>query len=165
MKNHKPNITSQKTILIIPVGILFFLLLWACSSDVVFEKNKSIDTDGWYFEDVVSFSNSFNDTTQLYDIFLNVRNNNEYSYRNFIVFFETEFPDGRIFRDTIETILADRAGNWTGKGFGNIKTNSFHFRRDVWFPVEGEYLFRIEQAMREEYLKGITDIGIRIERK
>lgn len=165
MKNYNPNISQNKTLFIAPAYMLFFLLLFACNSGVVFEKNKSIDAEGWYYEDVVSFSHSFKDTTQLYDIFLNVRNNNEYPYRNFIVFFETEFPDGRIFRDTIEAVLADRAGNWTGKGFGNIKTNSYHFRRNVWFPLEGEYFFRIEQAMREEYLKGITDIGIRIERK
>jgi gliding motility-associated lipoprotein GldH len=141
---------------------LFFI---ACNPDVVFEKNQSIDSNGWYYRDVITFSHNFSDTTVIHDIFLNVRNNSEYPYSNFIVFFETEFPDGRIFRDTIETILADRQGNWTGDGFGNIKTNSFHFRRNVWFPLEGDYLFRIEHAMREEYLKGITDIGIRVERK
>ncbi len=144
------------------IMVIFFI---ACNPAVVFEKNQSFDNNGWHYLDVVSFSHNFSDTTVIYDIFLNVRNNRDYPYSNFIVFLETEFPDGRIFRDTIETMLADRQGNWTGDGFGNIKTNSFHFRRNVWFPLEGDYLFRIEHAMREEYLKGITDIGIRVERK
>jgi len=143
----------------------FVITLLACNPDVVFEKNKSIDSNGWHYQDKITFHHNFSDTTILYDIFLNVRNNIEYPFSNFIVFFETEFPDGRIFRDTIETILADRTGKWKGRGFGNIKSNSFHFRRDVWFPLEGDYSFTIEHAMREEYLKGITDIGIRIERK
>ncbi len=75
--------------------LLFFFI--ACNPDVVFEKNKSIDSDGWYYRDVVTFPHNFSDTTIIHDIYLNVRNNNEYPYSNFIVFFETEFPDGRIF--------------------------------------------------------------------
>ena len=145
--------------------VLMSATLLACNTQVVFEKNLPIDSKGWHFSEQMVFEHSFQDTTLLYNMFLNVRNNRSYPYSNFIVFFETEFPDGRIYRDTIETVLADRTGKWTGSGFGNIKTNSFHFRRDVWFPLEGTYIFRIEQAMREEYLQGITDIGIRIERK
>lgn len=149
----------------LPFALMLLIGLMACNPQVVFEQNKKVDSQGWEFTHFYEFQETFTDTTALYDLFLNVRNNTDYPYSNFIVFFETEFPDGRIFRDTIETILADRGGKWTGTGFGNIKTNSFHFRKDVWFPLEGEYIFRIEQAMRRELLPGITDIGLRIERK
>ncbi len=150
------------TFIIIPLMVLG---LGACKQGIVFEKSQSVNKDGWHYQDTVFFEHEFTDTLALYDIYLNVRNTDDYPYRNFYVFFETTFPDGRVFRDTIETFLADRTGQWTGSGLGRTKSNSFHFRKDVWFPVEGEFTFSIQHAMREEYLEGISDIGIRIERK
>ncbi len=152
---------SHGFFILIPLAFL----LWGCNEQIVFEKSQKIAADGWHMNDVITFEKEINDTTSLYDIFLNVRNNNEYPYSNLYVFFHTIFPDGSHYQDTIEMILADRQGKWTGEGFGKIKSNSFHFRKDVWFPVEGEFTFTIQHAMREEYLKGITDIGMRIERK
>jgi gliding motility-associated lipoprotein GldH len=81
------------------------------------------------------------------------------------LFLNIEFPDGTTLRDTIECILAQRNGQWSGKGFGKIRSNSFLFRTNVWFPQPGNYVFRMEQAMRTELLEGIADIGLRIERK
>lgn len=141
------------------------LFLWSCSEEVIYEKSQDIATEGWHMNDVVTFRKEIKDTTQLHDIFLNVRNTNTYPYSNLYVFFHTTFPSGTVYKDTIEMTLADRQGNWTGEGFGKIKSNSFHFRKDVWFPEQGEFTFTIQHAMRDEYIKGITDIGIRIEKK
>ncbi len=157
---------SKPIVLLLTLGaIVSIFLLNACNNKVVFEKNKKTDPEGWHYLERVNFEFESQDTSALYNVYLNVRNNREYPYRNFIVFFETHFPDGRIFTDTIETNLALPTGEWKGEGFGNIKSNSFHFRRDVWFPVEGKYEFFIQHAMRNEYLPGITNIGIRIEEK
>ncbi|MFW5892130.1 MAG: gliding motility lipoprotein GldH [Bacteroidota bacterium] len=157
---------SNPIVFLLTLGsILSMFLFYACNNQVVFEKNKKIDTQGWHYLEKVDFEFESQDTSALYNIYLNVRNNRDYPYRNFIVFFQTHFPDGRIFTDTIEANLARRSGQWTGEGFGNIKSNSFHFRRDVWFPEKGNYKFFIQHAMRNEYLPGITHIGIRIEEK
>lgn len=147
--------------ILIPLAFLFS----GCNENVIYEKSQDIASEGWHINEVVTFEKEIRDTTLLHDIYLNVRNNNEYPYSNLYVFFHTIFPDGTIYKDTIEMILADRQGQWTGEGFGKIKSNSFHFRKDVWFPIEGEFKFTIQHGMREETLKGITDIGIRIERK
>ncbi len=155
-------VKNPKRLLVLP----FLMILFAsCNNQVVMEESHKIDTKGWHAEKVLVFEHEIEDTTALHDVFLNVRNNNEYPYSNFYVFFQTQFPDGTVYRDTIEMLLADREGKWTGKGFGRIKSNSFHFRKDVWFPLEGTYEFSVQHAMREEYLEGIVDIGMRIERK
>jgi gliding motility-associated lipoprotein GldH len=145
--------------------VFLFLNLQGCYQNVVLEQNIRVDAAGWNYNKELVFTTDIADTSSLFDIFINVRNNTEYPYSNLILFFTTEFPDGRLFKDTVECILADRTGKWTGSGFGNIKSNSFHFRKDVWFPQEGEHNFYISQGMREEFLQGIHDIGIRIERK
>jgi gliding motility-associated lipoprotein GldH len=147
-------------------NILVLLLMFnGCVHNTIYERNQKIESEGWNFDNQLVFITEIADTTSLHDIYINVRNNTSYPYTNLILFFTTEFPDGRQFRDTVECILADRSGQWTGKGFGTIKSNSFHFRRDVWFPMEGEHTFTIQHAMREEYLQGLNDIGIRIDRK
>jgi gliding motility-associated lipoprotein GldH len=147
--------------------IAFFsvLLMSSCDQSVVFEKNQPIPSEGWHYRDIVSFEAEVNDTTSLHNLYINVRNTTDYGYSNFYLFLNIEFPDGTTLRDTIECILAQRNGQWSGKGFGKIRSNSFLFRTNVWFPQPGNYVFRMEQAMRTELLEGIADIGLRIERK
>jgi len=155
--------TCNEGITIVVVSLLAILL--ACSSQIVFEENEKLAHGGWSVEDTLVFNYEVKDTTQLYDIFINVRNDVDYRYSNLFVFFQTSFPDGKIYRDTIEMTLADRQGKWIGRGVGSTRSNSFHFRKDVWFPLEGTYEFTIQHAMRMDVLPGITDMGIRLERK
>lgn len=148
------------------LALITLLFFFGCNQQIAFERNEKLDAiNGWPMDDTLKFVHEFTDTTALHNIFLNVRNTTDYDYSNFYVFFQTRFPDGRLFRDTVEMILADKQGKWTGDGFGKIKSNSFHFRKDVWFPVQGEYEFSIQHAMRDESIKGISDVGIRVEKK
>lgn len=155
----------KRPFIILLLLIPFMVGLISCGENIVFEKNLKTNVNGWSVNDTLVFRYELKDTTALHDIYLNIRNTTDYSNSNFFVFFQTTFPDGRVFRDTVEMTLADKQGQWTGKGFGKIKANSFHFRKDVWFPVLGEYEFTIQHAMREESVKGISDMGLRIEKK
>lgn len=141
------------------------VLLTTCLSTPVYQNQKAISTDGWHFTDSVMFNVEIRDTLSLHRMYLDIRNTTDYSYSNLFIFMDIEFPDGRILRDTLECILADRRGQWTGKGFGALRFNRFLFRDDVWFPVKGTYSFRITHGMRDEWLAGISDAGIRIEKK
>lgn len=149
---------------IIPVLLLSVVAL-SCSRDIVWSKSEKIAPEGWDYENKIEFQFEATDTTTLYDIFLDVRNNQDYPFRNLILFFNTELPDGTHITDTIETYLATPTGEWTGSGFGSIRSNEFHFRRDVWFPQTGKYNFSIHHAMRKDKLQGIVDIGVTIKKK
>jgi len=52
-----------------------------------------------------------------------------------------------------------------GKGTGKIRDNRILLKEHLRFPSRGDYTFEIEQAMRDISLKGIEDIGIRIEKE
>jgi gliding motility-associated lipoprotein GldH len=145
--------------------LIALLVLTACDRSVVFEEHYALPSIGWHLNDKVVFEVPVNDTTSLHNLYIDVRNTTDYGYRNFYMFLEIKFPEGTILRDTIECLLADRTGQWAGKGFGKIRSNRFLFRTDVWFPEPGNYVFSIEQAMRNEVLEGISDVGLRIERK
>lgn len=151
--------------IIILVMLLAFLTLSACNNPTVYQEYKSTTAEEWDHREPVVFEMSIDDTLALHELHLLVRNNTDYAYSNFFLFLDIRFPDNTLLRDTIECFLADKSGKWTGKGFGSIKNNQFLFRDDVWFPLSGTYTFSFRHGMREETITGITDIGIRIDRK
>ncbi len=141
-------------------------LSWAsCQGPVVYEEHQALPAEGWPQDQKLVFQAEITDTASLHELYLDIRNTTGYSYRNLFLFLDITFPEGTILRDTIEATLAQPSGKWIGKGFGAIKTNRFLFRDQVWFPHQGTYTFILQHGMREPTLKGISDIGIRIERK
>ncbi|QDP85282.1 gliding motility lipoprotein GldH [Chryseobacterium sp. SNU WT5] len=94
-----------------------------------------------------------------------VRNNNNYPYSNLRVI--VNFLDKKTKKketDTLNYILANPNGAWIGKGFGDTKETLFQYKLNYKFPQNGEYSIGIIQAMRNDNLPGIEDIGIKIEK-
>ncbi|HSV89045.1 MAG TPA: gliding motility lipoprotein GldH [Bacteroidales bacterium] len=154
-----------KSALLSGTAIMALILMSACDRPLVFEQFTRLPSDGWHYEDKVIFETLIDDTTSLHNLHINIRNTTDYAYSNFFLFLDIKFPDGKMLRDTIECVLADQMGQWTGRGFGRIRSNRFLFRTDVWFPQPGTYTFSLQHAMRTEILGGISDIGLRIETK
>jgi gliding motility-associated lipoprotein GldH len=100
------------------------------------------------------------DSFQYYKFYINVRNSTAYPYQNLYLFFSTQFPDSTVSIDTLNCLLSDAYGRWTGKGSGRIKDNRFLLKPKVRFQQKGNYVFTVQQAMRDNNLKGITDFGI-----
>ncbi len=119
----------------------------------------------WKSSQPVSFEFNIQDTISPYSFYINVRNNMDYDFSNIYFFVTTTFPDGTTGRDTVECILANVRGKWLGSGMGNIKESSHLIREDLVFPASGKYQMQLEQAMREEKLDGIEDVGIKIVKK
>jgi gliding motility-associated lipoprotein GldH len=142
----------------------YALLVSSCDSKRYFEENKTLEKGLWKREDRVRFTVPVTDTVARYDFFLNVRNDGEYPFSNLYFFIQTLFPDGKTARDTVEVRLADDYGKWLGTGMSSMKYNRFLFQEKVRLPLRGNYTFTFEQAMRVPELKGIRDIGLRIEK-
>lgn len=153
MKNHISHITL----------LLFFTILTACDHVAVFDQSIAIADEIWNRNNVLEFEVEIQDSIHPNDIYIQLRNTTDYPYSNLYFFLDTEFPTGEVIRDTIQCLLAEPDGKWLGKGFGKIKSNSVLLRKNVRFPSTGDYLFRVEQAMRVVDLIGIADFGIRIE--
>ncbi len=151
-------------------NIFFFLvclvvIFQACQRGVIYQDQRNLPSEGWDYQDGILFEVNIDDTLSLHELYLDVRNTTDYAYSNLFLFLEIEFPDSRTLRDTIECVLADKRGQWTGKGLGHVRANRFLFRDDVWFPKKGVYRFRLYHGMRHELLDGLSDIGVRIEKK
>ena len=143
--------------------IVVCLALFSCDADKIYENNVAVPTTGWRGAEPARFEVDITDTESPCNIYINVRNNQNYKYRNLWLFFEIHSPSGAVERDTIEIILADHRGKWLGHGLGSKFDSRIFLRRNMRFAVAGKYIFNYEQAMRDEPLTGIDDIGLRIE--
>lgn len=152
------------------LGFLLMLLaltgLNSCGDNCVYQDIKDIPEDGWKKDDALAFEYVMNDTTDTYEIVVDVRNKGSYKYQNLWLFIEATSPAGDIYSDTIECALADNHGHWVGDGMASYYANIYHlpvsFMPLVKFPKQGTYKINIWQGMREDVLEGISDVGIRV---
>jgi gliding motility-associated lipoprotein GldH len=154
------------------VGFVFLclVLFWSCDSNRIYDTYKSIDSNGWAKQNSISFEFEISDTLSTNNLFVNIRNTDDYLYNNLFVITELEFPSGLSVIDTLEYEMADFRGKWLGTGFTDVKESSLFYRENFVFSESGKYNFKIQQAMRKrsevtgiEYLKGISNVGFRIE--
>lgn len=141
------------------------VLNFSCDKKGVFENYLKIDKEGWNKDSVSTFTFQILDTTGFHNIFINLRNHSTYNYSNIWLFIRLQSPDGKLLNDTVQFLLADPSGKWLGKGFGGIIDNQLPYMQNVYFPRSGTYRIDIQQGMRQVILRGISDIGLRIEKK
>jgi len=143
--------------------ILILIAVSSCNKDEIYNNTHDIKKSTWDISNVINFNFQVEDTIKPYDVYINLRHTSQYKYRNLYLFIETTSPEGHSVKDTFECILADKKGNWYGKGWGDMYQNKIPYKRFVRFPNTGTYSIEIKQAMRTEKLKHISDIGIEIE--
>ena len=145
-------------------GFLFFAaLLSGCTSTSEDVKIASLNGK-WNKKAEQQFDFEVKDAQNPKNIIFVVRNNSEYPYSNirFIVNF-TEVKSKKVQTDTLNYILAKPNGEWIGSGFGDTKETLFQYHLNYRFPANGSYRVGIIQAMRNDNLPGIEDIGVKIE--
>lgn len=140
------------------------ILISSCDNNRVFEAYKEIPQSNWSKDSLVTFDIPVTDTIQNHNLYINVRNDISYNFSNLWLFVKINEPGGTAVTDTLEVLLADQSGRWLGDGFGGIKNQQIAYKGNVFFPISGDYKIVIQHGMREEPLKGITDIGFRVEK-
>lgn len=144
--------------------VLVLLFFYACDKSRIYEENKEIAENIWNKDSVLKFDVNITDPSIATNFFINVRHAEGFPYGNIFLFIKTIFPDGKIANDTLECILADEQGKWLGNGMGDIYDNQIPFKRNVRFPIKGNYKFWIQQGMRVDNLPLVMDVGLRIEK-
>ncbi|WP_299112122.1 gliding motility lipoprotein GldH [uncultured Winogradskyella sp.] len=157
-------------------GILYIValcsLILGCDSKAVFDVYKSLPNQ-WHKDSVASFNFKAPDTTNNYNLYVNLRNTNDYKFSNLYLIVELNYPNGKIIKDTLEYKMAAPNGELLGEGFTDVKENKLWYRgykTPFKFSENGDYRVNIQHAMRNngevngvKDLEGITDIGFRVE--
>jgi gliding motility-associated lipoprotein GldH len=144
--------------------LISLFLLSSCNSNVIFSDSKVMKEKTWYLTDIPSFKVKITDTINSNNVLFTIRTGSSYPFRNIYLFVTTTSPDGKSITDTLQYNIADEKGNWLGKGFGDIHELNLPYKSNVYFPVKGIYQFNIQHGMRIENLKGVYDIGLRVEK-
>ncbi len=146
----------KRSILVIIVGIFAV----SCGQQTLYSEYKAIPISGWNADSVLSFTYNITDTITPCDVLLSIRHTQTYAYQNLWLFLNGLTPQ----QDSIEIYLADQRGVWLGNGWGNLREMPLLYMRNIVFPHSGEYTFTIQQGMREDILRGISDIGLIIQK-
>lgn len=153
---------SRQTHQILLLVFVTFFAFSSCNFSSVYNENVIVEDAKWYKDEAIRFEVMIADSLSNYNFYLNLRNTTDYRYSNLYIFLMTRFPNGNMTRDTIECVLADMKGRWLGKGWSNLKENNILLKKHLQFPLNGKYVFFIQQAMRVDTLEGIHDVGLQI---
>lgn len=150
------------------IAIIISLIALSCSKTPKFEKHTSFENSTWHKDNIATFKLDASVSVKAHDIYIQIENNDDYRWSNLFLFTEIAFPDGQILKDTVECIIADKRGDWIGKGTTSF-TSTFPYKANVKFPSTGTYRFSIQQAMRcnnsNNQIKGISSVGLIIHEK
>ena len=103
------------------------------------------------------------------NIFLYLRNNDDYPFANIHLITTLENPIGEKLIDTLSYTMAKPDGEWLGEGL-LVHESKLWFKEAYLFRVVGEHILTVKPAMRYnensdsiDLLKGITEVGLGFE--
>jgi gliding motility-associated lipoprotein GldH len=145
------------------------LFLVSCDKKRVFDDYKDVGS-AWHQDSLVSFDLPALEKNKAYNMFLTLRDNNDYPFNNIFLIVSLEQPNKVTLVDTLEYAMANPDGSLMGDGFTDVKESKLTYKQK--FKAQaGTYRVRIQQAVRQTgkipgvtELPGITDVGFRIEK-
>jgi gliding motility-associated lipoprotein GldH len=147
-------------------GLLFTvaaMLFGGCNNGgAIIDQNTGIENQNWTYVNHVRFDAKVDNNRVTYSLYLNLRVNADYKYSNIFVLVTESGPGLPATTKRYEFTLAAKDGQWLGDGSGNLYNYQMPFVSDFKFPGQGTYTFLIEQNMRDNPLRGVSDVGLRI---
>jgi gliding motility-associated lipoprotein GldH len=148
--------------LFIALVSVFFV---SCGKIDLYEKQAQIPAQQWFYNYVPEFTFHIDDTSSLYNVYIVLRHTDLYNYNNIWLNIGSKTPGDSMHFQKVNLTLASDAKGWEGRGTGDI----FEVRKNispgpVSFKRSGDYTFSIAQIMRENPLRYILNVGIRLEK-
>ena len=134
----------------------------SCNSDVIYDNNQSFVDNTWSYDDAKEFSFEIKDSATLAKISLNFRNTIDYQYSNIIMYLHMTYPNSYEHTDTLEFFIAQPNGKWLGECSGTVVENQALIAQGR-FNDPGIYTYKIEQAMFNNDLEEMLDVGLKVE--
>lgn len=152
----------------LPLSLLVccFFFITSCDTVDVFEKNVAIPNHAWSSQFTPEVSFDITDTTSQYNIFVVIRHTDAYRYKNIWMTLTLQQPDSSVKTQKLELQLATDAKGWLGTGMDDIYEHRIPITT-LQKPLtlkKGTYRFRLANAMREDPLEHVMNVGIRVEK-
>ncbi|MVN20284.1 gliding motility lipoprotein GldH [Mucilaginibacter arboris] len=147
------------------VFIGLFFMLQACNEPgTLIDQSTEISNHNWPYINKIKTDVKIEDISVPYNIYFNLRHSADYKYSNIFILVHQISPDHQTKIIRYEFKLANPDGEWLGNGSGNLYSYRLPLQTNFRFPIKGTYSFIIEQNMRDNPLKEVADVGLRVER-
>jgi gliding motility-associated lipoprotein GldH len=134
----------------------------SCSDQSFFDQTYDFKNTVWSEKDTATFIVDVENTEINYNFFLTLRTTKNYKFSNLWVKVIVKAPDDSKSVMAQRIDIANPDGSWKGRVSGSVVENRLHYKTNA-FPLEGQYVFQIIQAVEEAEIKDVLDIGMRIE--
>lgn len=163
------------------VSALLILILTSCDSKFVYGDDIDIRMDGWHKDSVLVFkTDSLTELPPIITIGINIRNTTDYFYRNMYLFLEIQIPGKEHpIKDTLNHLLMTPEGYWIEGVEGasimesmayledkdvELKESTAYYPFAIQRPENGTYQIKVKHGMRDDFLKEVVSVGVRIEK-
>lgn len=157
---HRKNRSMLRHFLILTAAAC---ALASCGNQV-FDKYEHTSTNGWEKNDALSFSVPKAQVNCVVAVDLGLRINNLYPFMQLTLIVEQRvYPSNAVKTDTINYDLIDNNGYAKGHGISHYQYN---FHVSTLSLNRGDSLnITVRHDMKREILPGISDVGIKVNRK
>jgi gliding motility-associated lipoprotein GldH len=128
--------------------------------------NVNIPEQEWNYSYKPTFKFTISDTSSYYNVFVVLRHTDAYDYNNIWLNLAIKAPGDSLRNRNIQFSLGNDAKGWEGKGMHDI----YEVRKLVTqrgperLSRLGEYQFEISQVMRDNPLRHVLSVGVRVEK-
>lgn len=146
------------------IGIAILCCMLSCNQGEVFYKFKPIPNNEWGKQEDICFlldSLSVNSSGS-YTASVEISHNISYQYKNLSLLVEQNIGDSILLKDTVECILVDNSGRWTGSGNGATRQLSVQYKTNLKIDTALHNEICVRHTMQDLALKGIEKIGLKI---
>ncbi|MEP6583738.1 MAG: gliding motility lipoprotein GldH [Ginsengibacter sp.] len=141
------------------------VIIGSCIKIDQFEKTVTITSGQWSYNNTPAFTFNITDTNSLYNLYIVLRHTDAYNYNNIWLRLSTQFPGDSARLQNVNLGLANDVKGWEGTGMDDIfEVRKNISRGPIAFKKPGKYTFIVSQIMRENPLKDILDVGVRVEK-
>jgi gliding motility-associated lipoprotein GldH len=162
------QLMTKKPRLAFPLLILLLTFFSSCNTIDLFERAVSIPNQEWKSSYKPVFEFTIHDTAAAYNVYIIIRHSDRYNFNNLWVNLYTVSPDMKQTRAQYELPLANNNSGWMATAIDDIYEHRIALtpaNQGIYFSKAGTYRFTLEHIMREDPLKHMLDVGLRIEKK
>lgn len=139
-------------------------LSYSCTTIDLYEKNIPLPHHEWESSFVPEFHFTIKDTTALYQLYFIIRHTEKYNYNNIWINLYSRPPGDTLHKASYELLLATHEKGWLASGLDDIYEHRIALTQPLHLKA-GNYLFRLENIMREDPLQHVMNVGLRLEKK
>lgn len=136
------------------------VLLFSCTSAPYFEQQIEIPNQEWTYADSLIFEVPIQDTTQRYDIYLQIQHSTAYYYQNLYTYLRTIYPSGKSIGARLNFDLANKQGKWYGDCSSEDCTYTAGLQQNVRFAEQGQHQISLQNFMRVDSLQAIEAVTL-----